>query len=101
MVVATGRAIELGRIGGLVADAKEPLTQLQMALSQLARAVLVFAIAASILVPLVGVLAGQPVRAMILSGLTIAFATTPEELPMVVVLVAAVSWPARARCCAG
>jgi Ca2+-transporting ATPase len=97
VVVATGGASELGRIGGLVADAKEPPTQLQTALAQLARAVLVLAIAASVLVPVVGVLAGQPVRDMILSGLTVAFATIPEELPILVVVLLAVGGRQLAR----
>jgi Ca2+-transporting ATPase len=59
LVVATGSASELGRIGGLVADAKEPPTQLQRALSQLAKAVLILAVTASFLVPVVGLIAGS------------------------------------------
>jgi Ca2+-transporting ATPase len=97
VVVATGASSELGRIGGLVADAKEPPTGLQKALSQLARAVLVLAVAASILVPAVGVLAGQPWRDMLLSGLTVAFATIPEELPILVVVLLAVGGRQLAR----
>lgn len=90
VVVATGPASELGRLGGLVADAKEPPTALQRALSQLARAVLALAVAASVLVPVVGLAHGEPWREMILSGLTVAFATIPEELPILVVLLLAV-----------
>jgi len=90
VVVATGPASELGRLGGLVADAKEPPTALQRALSHLARVVLILAVAASVLVPVVGLLAGQPWREMILSGLTVAFATIPEELPILVVVLLAV-----------
>jgi Ca2+-transporting ATPase len=97
VVVATGGASELGRLGGLVADVKEPPTALQTALSQLARTVLIFAIAASVLVPLVGVLAGQPLRDMVLSGLTVAFATIPEELPILVVVLLAVGGRQLAR----
>ncbi|MFU8853564.1 cation-translocating P-type ATPase [Micromonospora sp. SL1-18] len=97
VVVAIGADSELGRIGGLVTDAKEPPTGLQKALSQLARAVLVLAVAASVLVPLVGVLAGQPWRDMLLSGLTVAFATVPEELPILVVVLLAVGGRQLAR----
>ncbi len=97
VVVATGADSELGRIGGLVADAKEPPTGLQKALSQLARAVLVLALAASVVVPAVGVLAGQPWREMLLSGLTVAFATIPEELPILVVVLLAVGGRQLAR----
>jgi Ca2+-transporting ATPase len=97
VVVAIGPASELGRIGGLVTDTKEPPTGLQQALAQLARTVLVLAVAASVLVPVVGVLAGQPWREMILSGLTVAFATVPEELPILVVVLLAVGGRQLAR----
>src|SRR6266542_3931624 len=50
----------------------------------------VAAIAASVLVPLVGVLRGQPLRPMVLAGLTLAFATIPEELPILVTVLLAV-----------
>jgi Ca2+-transporting ATPase len=97
IIIATGPRSELGAIGKLVADAKEPPTPLQAALSQLARAILIAAIAASILVPVVGVLAGQPVRDMVLAGLTVAFATIPEELPILVVVLLAVGGRQLAR----
>src|SRR6266545_575366 len=45
---------------------------------------------ASGLVPLVGVLRGQPLRPMVLAGLTLAFATIPEELPILVTVLLAV-----------
>jgi Ca2+-transporting ATPase len=97
VLTATGADSELGRLGRLVADTREPPTPLQRALSQLARTVLVIAVAASVAVPLVGVLAGQPVRDMLLSGLTVAFATVPEELPILVVVLLAVGGRQLAR----
>ncbi|WP_432826082.1 cation-translocating P-type ATPase [Dactylosporangium sp. CA-092794] len=97
VVTATGGHSELGRLGRLVAETREPPTPLQQALSQLARTVLVVAIAASIAVPVVGVLAGQQVRDMLLSGLTVAFATVPEELPILVVVLLAVGGRQLAR----
>jgi P-type Ca2+ transporter type 2C len=90
VVVALGDDTEMGRVGLLVAEAKEPPTPLQRAMSELARAALAVAVAASVLVPLVGVLRGQPVREMLLDGLTLAFATIPEELPILVTVLVAV-----------
>jgi len=87
VVVATGEATELGRLGRLVATEKEPAT----------KAVLVLAIGASVLVPLVGVLTGRPLREMLLDGLTIAFATVPEELPILVTVLLAVGGRQLAR----
>ncbi|HZE05536.1 MAG TPA: cation-transporting P-type ATPase, partial [Solirubrobacteraceae bacterium] len=89
VVVALGDETEIGRLGRLVAQAKEPPTPLQGAMAELARAALVVAVAACVLVPLVGVLRGQPLRQMLLDGLTLAFATIPEELPILVTALVA------------
>lgn len=97
VVVATGAASELGALGRLVEQTTEPPTPLQRGLSQLARAVLVFAVAASVLVPIVGVLAGQPWRTMLLAGLTLAFATVPEKLPILITVLLAVDGRQLAR----
>jgi P-type Ca2+ transporter type 2C len=89
VVVALGDETEIGRLGRLVADAKEPPTPLQGAMAELARAALIVAVAACLLVPLLGVLRGQPLREMLLDGLTLAFATIPEELPILVTVLVA------------
>jgi len=97
VVTAAGPDSELGRLGRLVAREKEPPTPLQQALRELARAVLVVAVAACVLVPAVGVLAGRGVREMLLTGLTLAFATVPEELPILVTVLLAVGGRQLAR----
>lgn len=90
LVTAVGAQTEIGRLGHLVADAQEPPTPLQRAMRELARGALVLALAASTLVPLLGIVRGQPVRNMLLDGLTLAFATIPEELPILVTVLVAV-----------
>jgi Ca2+-transporting ATPase len=90
VVVAVGPDTEIGRLGRLVAEAREPPTPLQHAMAELARAALIVAVAACVLVPLVGVLRGQPAREMLLDGLTLAFATIPEELPILVTVLVAI-----------
>jgi len=90
VVLSVGPDTELGHLGRLVATEREPATPLQLALRELARVVLVVAVAASVAVPLVGVLAGRGVREMILAGLSLAFATVPEELPILVTVLLAV-----------
>jgi Ca2+-transporting ATPase len=97
VVVATGPATELGKLGRLTAETREPATPLQSAMVQLARVVLVAAIAASVLVPAVGLAAGQPWRDMLLAGLTVAFATVPEELPILITLLLALGGRQLAR----
>jgi len=90
VVVATGSGTELGRLGDSVAAQRPPATPLQAAMAQLARLVLVLAVLVSVAVPVLGVASGQPVKDMILTGLTLAFATVPEELPILVTVLLAV-----------
>jgi Ca2+-transporting ATPase len=90
VVVAVGQDTEIGRLGRLVAEAREPPTPLQRAMAELARAALIVAVTACVVVPLVGVLRGQPAREMLLGGLTLAFATIPEELPILVTVLVAI-----------
>jgi Ca2+-transporting ATPase len=66
-------------------------------MSTLARAVLVADIAASLLVPATGLAAGQPWRPMLLAGLTVAFATVPEELPILITVLLALGGRQLAR----
>ncbi len=87
VVVGTGMATELGRITGLIVEAKQPRTALQQAMRDLSKGLAYLAIAFSIVVPLIGILGGQPWREMVLTGLTMAFATIPEELPIIISLV--------------
>jgi len=89
LVVAVGDETEIGHLGRLVAQAKEPPTPLQGAMAELARAALIVAVTACVAVPLLGVLRGQPPREMLLDGLTLAFATIPEELPILVTVLVA------------
>ena len=89
VVVAVGDETEIGRLGRLVAEAKEPPTPLQRAMAELARAALIVAVAACVLVPLLGLLRGRSPREMLLEGLTLAFATIPEELPILVTVLVA------------
>src|SRR3954452_1261539 len=89
VVVGVGDETEIGRLGRLVAQAKEPPTPLQRAMAELARAALIVAVAACVLVPLLGVLRGQPAREMLLDGWPLAFAPIPEELPILVTVLVA------------
>jgi len=91
VVTHTGQHTELGRLGELARTEREPATPLQKTLRELARIILIFAVAASILVPVVGVLiAHRPIKEMLLEGLTVAFATVPEELPILITVLLAV-----------
>ncbi|MGV8026356.1 MAG: cation-translocating P-type ATPase [Anaerolineaceae bacterium] len=88
LVVATGMDTEIGRIAGLARQFKEPRTTLQNMMEELSKVLVWFALGFSVLVPLVGILfAHQPPKQMLLTGLSLAFATIPEELPIIITMV--------------
>ncbi len=89
IVVATGMSTELGRVAGMAREAKAPRTPLQLSMRALSRAMVWVALGFSLLIPLLGWLRGQPVQQMLLTGLSLAFATIPEELPIIITLVLA------------
>ncbi len=86
-VSQTGAASTLGQIAEMVAQAKEPKTPMQRRMGELARVLLWVAIGVSAIIPLIGVAAGQPPKEMLLAGLSLAFATIPEELAVLIVIV--------------
>ncbi len=90
LVVATGMGTELGRIAGLTAEVKEPRTPLQLTMRELTRWMVWLALGFSSLVAVLGWLrGGEPLRLMLLTGLSMAFATIPEELPIIITMVLA------------
>lgn len=88
VVVATARDTEVGRIAALAEEAREPRTPLQRQMRELSGWLLWLALGFSLLVPLLGALVvGQPLQQMLLTGLSLAFATVPEELPILITIV--------------
>ena len=91
VVVATGPRSEVGRVADLAATAKPPRTPLQRSMNELSKSLVGIALVLSAVVPLLGVvLAGQTLRAAVLTGLSLAFATIPEEMPILLTMVLAV-----------
>ncbi len=90
IVVETGMRTELGSIAALARGQKPPRTTLQLAMRDLTRWMVLLALGFSLLVPLLGVLLGnQDLKTMVLTGLSLAFATIPEELPIIITMVLA------------
>ncbi|MHB9031708.1 MAG: cation-translocating P-type ATPase [Anaerolineae bacterium] len=90
LVTATGMQSELGQIAGLARSVKEPRTHLQQVMGELSRSLVWAALGFSVLIPLLGFLiAHQPLRQMILTGLSLAFALIPEEAPIIITMVLA------------
>ncbi len=88
IVATTGRSTELGKIAKLAAEVKPPPTLLQRTMNELTRWMLWVAVGFSILIPLLGwLLVHEPLQQMFLTGLSLAFATIPEELPIIITVV--------------
>ncbi|MDD1663608.1 MAG: HAD-IC family P-type ATPase, partial [Methanomicrobiales archaeon] len=83
---STGGETRIGKISELARVIRPPKTPLQLAMKSLAKTLVFVALFFSIAIPLIGALQGQPLRVMFLTGLALAFATIPEELPIIITM---------------
>jgi len=89
VVVATGVATEVGRIGTLVGVGPERRTPLERRLDSLGRRLAVAALAVAGVVALLGLLQGAPLAAVLAASIALAVAAVPEGLPAVVTVTMA------------
>lgn len=87
VVFVTGKNTKLGKIAAASKVIKAPKTPLQLAMKSLAGKLVFVALFFSIIIPLIGILRGQDLKTMILTGLSLSFATIPEELPIIITMV--------------
>ena len=86
-VFATGISTKLGKIASTAKQVRAPKTPLQLEMKALAGKLVYVAGFFSILIPIIGWFRGQDLKTMILTGLSLSFATIPEELPIVITMV--------------
>ncbi len=84
---ATGSATRLGQMAAQLGTVKPPKTPLQVAMQSLAGKLLWVAVFFATVIPLIGLARGGDLRLMILTGLSLAFAIIPEELPIIITMV--------------
>jgi P-type Ca2+ transporter type 2C len=99
VVTATGVSSELGRVAEIIKAAKEPKTQLQIAMKQLSKTLVWVALFFAILIPVLSYIRGlQPSPGeAVLYGLSLAFVVIPEELPIIITMVLGVGSYALSR----
>ena len=85
-VTQIGKATQMGQISQLLTDIGETQTPLQKRLAELGKIVAVICLAVCVLVSLAGILRGEPVFDMLMTGITIAIAAIPEGLPATVTI---------------
>ncbi|MBN9566666.1 MAG: cation-transporting P-type ATPase [Alphaproteobacteria bacterium] len=88
-VAATGIHTRIGQMSAGIQRVKPPKTPLQLAMKDLAGKLVWVALFFAILIPVIGLLRGGDFHQMVLTGLSLAFATIPEELPIIVTMVLA------------
>lgn len=86
IISATGGATRLGQLAKQLATVEPPKTPLQVAMASLSVKLMWVALLFSVTIPVIGILRGGAVHQMILTGLSLAFAVIPEELPIIVTM---------------
>ncbi|MEM8612304.1 MAG: cation-translocating P-type ATPase [Cyanobacteria bacterium P01_H01_bin.105] len=89
VVTETGMGTEIGHIAQMLQTVETEATPLQKRLAQLGKVLGVGAIAISLLIAAMGVVQGEPLRAMLLTAVSVAVAAVPEGLPAVVTIALA------------
>lgn len=90
LVVGTGMATEMGQIAGFIQEVEEGGTPLQKRLAQLGRWLVFCCLLIVGIVVLLGLLRGEPLYRMVLTGVSLAVAAIPEGLPAIVTVVLAI-----------
>jgi len=86
VVVATGRATEIGRIADLLRGARAVRTPLQRRLAKFSRRIAFVVLAICGIVFATGLMQGKPALLMFMTALSLAVAAVPEALPAVITL---------------
>ena len=86
---ATGKNTRFGKISALAQTIKPPKTPLQLAMKSLSKTLAWVALFFSIFIPFIGFLrfGSQNLVQLILTGLALAFAAIPEELPIIITMI--------------
>jgi Ca2+-transporting ATPase len=90
VVIATGRATQVGQLQAMVGEVEQPETPMQKQLRHLGERTMVLAGVVCGGVFLIGLLRGQPLGAMIRTAVSLAVAAVPEGLPTVAITTLAI-----------
>lgn len=86
VVVSTGMETELGHIAGLTQSTPPRKTHIEEVLKVLSKKLAIVFLLISVAVALIGILLGNDIFEMVLTGIALAVAAVPEGLPAVVTL---------------
>ncbi len=90
-VTATGRNTQVGQISGMLSSIGHTETPLQKRLGELGKVLALICIGVCVAVFAAGVLRGEPIFDMLMTGISIAIAAIPEGLPATVTIALALA----------
>lgn len=86
VTTATGMQTEMGKIAGILSDIEDDETPLQKRLAELGKYIAIGCLAVCAIVTITGILRGEPIMNMIITGISLAVAAVPEGLPAIVTI---------------
>ena len=89
LTLSTGMSTEMGKIAGMLKDIRNEQTPLQKRLDQLGKYIAVGCLLICAVVSVTGILRGEPVFNMVITGISLAVAAVPEGLPAIVTIALA------------
>lgn len=91
VILNTGMNTEMGKIAGMLGDIKEEKTPLQTKLDGMSKYLAVGCLLVCAVVTVAGIMRGEPVFDMLLTGISLSVAAIPEGLPAVVTIALALA----------
>ena len=85
-IISTGMSTQMGKIAHMLSEIKEDPTPLQNKLNELGKLIGIGCLAVSAIVAMAGLLRGEPLMQMIITGVSLAVAAVPEGLPAIVTI---------------
>lgn len=85
-ITATGMQTEMGKISALLSSVSNEETPLQRRLSKLGKYIVLACLGVCFIVTISGILKGEPILDMLLSGISLAVAAVPEGLTAIVTI---------------
>lgn len=90
-VIAIGKETQMGKISQMLSSISDSETPLQKRLGELGKTVSLICLIVCVMVFAAGILRGEPVFDMLMTGITIAIAAIPEGLPATVTIALALA----------
>lgn len=90
-VIATGMNTQMGQIADMLVGIEEEETPLQKKLGELGKYIAIGCLIICAIVSLTGILRGEPVLNMLITGLSLSVAAVPEGLPAIVTIALALA----------